>query len=81
MQWDTFCKRADISETFSRPVVIKQHFQDSGMYQLQDYLALLKERYPHQALDMQDSDTGRCLNMKIQEFWGLHLETKVALKS
>jgi hypothetical protein len=69
MQWDTFRKRADAGETFSRPVVIKQKFQDSGMYELQDYLALLKERYPHQALDVQDSDTGRCLNMKIQDFW------------
>ena len=69
MQWDTFRKLADAGETFSRPVVIKQKFQDSGMYELQDYLALLKERYPHQALDVQDSGTGRCLNMKIQDFW------------
>jgi hypothetical protein len=26
MQWDTFQKRADASETFSRLVVIKQNF-------------------------------------------------------
>jgi hypothetical protein len=69
MQWDTFRKRADAGETFSKPVVIKQKFQDSGMYELQDYLALLKERYSHQALDVQDSGTGRCLNMEVQDFW------------
>jgi hypothetical protein len=69
MQWDTFRKRADAGETFSRPVVIKQKFQDSGMYELQDYLALLKDRYPYQTLDVQDSGTGSCLNMKIQDFW------------
>jgi len=69
MQWNTFRERADAGEIFSRLVVIKQKFQDSGMYKLQDYLALLKERYPHQALDVQDSSTGRCLNMKIQDFW------------
>jgi hypothetical protein len=39
------------------------------MYELQDYLALLKERHPHQTLDVKDSDTGRCLNMNIQDFW------------
>jgi hypothetical protein len=33
-EWDTFRKRADAGETFSRPVVIKQKFQDSGMYEL-----------------------------------------------
>jgi hypothetical protein len=69
MQWDTFHKRADAGETFSKPVVIEQKFQDSGMHELQDYLALLKERHPHQTLDVKDSDTGRCLNMKIQDFW------------
>jgi len=69
MQWNTFRERADAGEIFSKPIVIKQKFQDSGMYELQDYLALLKERYPHQALDVQDSGTGRCLNMKIQDFW------------
>jgi hypothetical protein len=69
MQWDTFCKRADDGEIFSRLVVIKQKFQDSGMYELQAFLALLKERYPDQGLDVQDSGTGRCLNMKIQDFW------------
>jgi hypothetical protein len=68
MQWETFHKRADAGEAFSKPVVIKQRFQDSGMYQPQDYLALLEERYPHQAIDVQDSKTGGCQKMKIQDF-------------
>jgi hypothetical protein len=74
MQWETFRKRADAGEAFSKPVVIKQKFQDSGMHQPQDYLALLKERYPHQAIDVQDSRTGGCQKMKIQDFWAARSE-------
>jgi hypothetical protein len=74
MQWETFQKRADAGEAFSKPVVIKQKFQDSGMHQPQDYLALLKERYPYQAIDVQDSKTGGCQKMKIQDFWAARSE-------
>jgi hypothetical protein len=65
MQWETFHKRADAGEAFSKPVVIKQRCQDSGMYQPQNYLALLEARYPHQAIDVQDSKTNGCQKMKI----------------
>jgi hypothetical protein len=74
MQWETFLKRADAGEAFSKPVVIKQKFQDSGMHQPQNYLALLKERYPYQAIDVQDSKTGGWQKMKIQDFWAARSE-------
>jgi hypothetical protein len=47
IQWDTFRKQADASETFSKLVVIKQKFQDSSIHKLQNYLVLLKERCLH----------------------------------
>lgn len=66
-EWETFRQRANGGEVFRRPIVIKQAFQDSGIYEPHDYLSLLRERYPHQKLDMQNSETGECTTMSVTE--------------
>jgi hypothetical protein len=69
MEWDTFQTRADAGELFFKPIVIKQKFQDSGMHELPSYLALLKERYPNQVLDLQNTETGKCQSIEVEDFW------------
>jgi hypothetical protein len=56
MDWETFQRRAEGGEVFRKSIVIKQIFQDSGMYDPHGYMALLRERYTSQNLDMQNSE-------------------------
>ena len=37
------------------------------MYDPHEYMALLRERYPNQNLDLQDSDTGECASKSITD--------------
>jgi hypothetical protein len=67
MNWETFQRRAEGGEVFRKPVVVKQIFQDSGMYDPHNYMALLRERYLNRKVDMQDSETGQCVSKSIAD--------------
>jgi hypothetical protein len=68
MEWRTFQDRACTGEIFTKPIVIKQKFQDSDMHGPHGYMLTLKERFPDQQLDVQNSDTGECLKMDVKDF-------------
>ncbi|KAM0721368.1 hypothetical protein Q7P37_002292 [Cladosporium fusiforme] len=68
MDWETFKIRAAAGEAFSKPILIQQEFQDSGMYDVRGYVDLLKERFHGQNIDVQDCDTGECQNIPINQF-------------
>jgi hypothetical protein len=74
MDWETFRRRAESGEALRKPIVIKQIFQDSGMYDPHGYMALLRERYPSQNLDMQNSETGECVSKPIADSSALRVE-------
>jgi hypothetical protein len=76
MDWETFQRRADGGEVFRRPIVVKQTFQDSGMYETHGYMALLRERYPNQKLDMQNSETGECVSESITDSLATRAESE-----
>lgn len=57
MAWETFQQRAHAGEIFGKPIVIKQKFQDSDMYEPRGYLSALKEKFAVQQLDVQNSET------------------------
>jgi hypothetical protein len=78
MDWETFQRRAEGGEVFRKPVVVKQTFQDSGMYEPHDYMALLRERYPGQNLDMQNSETGECVSESITDLLATRAESEGA---
>jgi hypothetical protein len=67
MDWKTFQRRADGGEVFRKPVVVKQTFQDSGMYEPYSYMAMLRERFPNQKLDVHNSKTGECMLQSIAD--------------
>jgi hypothetical protein len=69
MESQTFQKRAQTGEIFSRPIVIKQKFSDSGMHEPHDYISILKEKFQGQELDVQNSETGECRKMDVQDFY------------
>jgi hypothetical protein len=80
MDWETFQQRADGGEVFRKPIVVKQTFQDSGMYEPRDYLVLLRERYPNQKLDIHNSETGECVSKSITDLLAIRTnseETKI----
>lgn len=79
MDWQTFQQRAKDGEVFRKPIVVRQDFQDSGMYEPHYYMSLLRERYPHQKLDVQSSDTGQCLTKSIMDLWATKAEAEEAL--
>jgi hypothetical protein len=68
MESETFQERAQTGEIFSRPIVVKQKFSDSGMHERHDYISILKEKFPDQELDVQNSETSECLKMDVQDF-------------
>jgi hypothetical protein len=76
MDWETFQRRAEGGEVFRKPVVVKQTFQDSGMYDPHGYMALLRERYPSQNLDMQNSETGECVSKPIADSLATKVESE-----
>jgi hypothetical protein len=76
MDWETFQRRADGGEVFRKPIIVKQVFQDSGMYDPDGYMALLRERYPNQKLDMQNSETGECVSKSITDLLATRAESE-----
>ena len=68
LSWDTFRRYADSGHIFQRPVVIKQIFQDSGMYDIAEYIDMLWQRFPEQQIDVQNSMTGACVSMSMKEY-------------
>ncbi|GAB7336655.1 hypothetical protein MBLNU13_g10339t1 [Cladosporium sp. NU13] len=75
MAWETFQQRAHAGEIFGKPIVIKQKFQDSDMYQPRGYMSALKEKFPFQELDVQNSETGECRKMDVKDFCAARSDT------
>ncbi|KAM0724098.1 hypothetical protein Q7P37_000278 [Cladosporium fusiforme] len=67
MDWKIFEKRAHAGEVFHKPIVLSLDFKDSGVYEVQDYVAMLSERFPHQKVDVQDGETGECRIRAVRE--------------
>jgi hypothetical protein len=68
LTWESFRSYADRGYVFNRPIVIKQQFQDSGMYDIVDYIHRLWYRFPLQHIDVQDSRSGKCSKKTMEEF-------------
>jgi hypothetical protein len=75
MAWETFQQRARVGEIFSKPIVIKQKFQDSDMYEPRGYMSALKEKFAFQELDVQNSETGECRKMDVKDFCAARSDT------
>lgn len=67
MDWQTFQRRAECGEVFRHPVIIRQTFQDSGMYEPLGYMALLYERLLNLKLDVHNSETGERVGQSITD--------------
>ncbi|OLN86229.1 hypothetical protein CCHL11_04130 [Colletotrichum chlorophyti] len=68
LSWDVFRSYAETGFIFKRPVVIKQKFQDSGTYDIVDYIDMLWQRFPEQQIDVQNSATGVCSSMSLADY-------------
>jgi hypothetical protein len=68
LNWDCFQSYADRGYVFNRPVVIKQTFQDSGMYSIGEYMHQLWHRFPDRVIDVHNSRTGECSKYSIPDF-------------
>ncbi|KZL85790.1 hypothetical protein CI238_05289 [Colletotrichum incanum] len=68
LSWEVFRIYAESGHIFRRPVVIKQEFQDSGTYDIVDYVDMLWQRFPEQQVDVQNSMTGACSSMSLAEY-------------
>jgi hypothetical protein len=68
LSWECFQSYAVRGYVFNRPVVIKQKFQDSGMYNIDEYMHQLWQRFPDRSIDVQDSRTGVCSKQSVPEF-------------
>jgi hypothetical protein len=75
MAWETFQQRAHAGEIFGKPIVIKQKFQDSDMYEPHGYMLALKEKFDVQQLDVQNSETGECRKMDVKDFCAVRSDT------
>lgn len=75
MAWETFHQRAHAGEIFGKPIVIKQKFQDSNMYEPRGYMSALKEKFAFQELDVQNSETGECRKMDVKDFCAARSDT------
>ena len=75
MAWETFQQRAHAGEIFGKPIVIKQKFQDSNMYEPRGYISALKEKFAFQELDVQNSETGECRKMDVKDFCAVRFDT------
>jgi hypothetical protein len=75
MTWETFQQRAHAGEIFGKPIVIKQKFQDSDMYEPRGYMSALKEKFAFQELDVQNSDNGECRKMDVKDFCAARSDT------
>jgi hypothetical protein len=47
---------------------IKQKFPNSDMLEPHVYIPIFKEKFPGQELDVQNSETGECRKMDVQDF-------------
>jgi hypothetical protein len=68
LTWESFKKYADRGFVFDRPVVIKQQFLDSGMYDIHEYMHQLWCRFPEQPIDVHNGRTGECSQQIIADF-------------
>lgn len=68
LDWDAMQRHVRDGHVFDRPVIIKQQFQDSGMYGVLDYVKMLSQRFPSGSIDVQDSRTGACRSVPIHEY-------------
>ncbi len=68
LSWDSFRRYADSGYVFRRPVVIKQNFQDSGMYDIDEYVDMLWQRFPEEQIKVQNSLSGECALMSMKEY-------------
>lgn len=68
LDWMTFCHYGDSDYVFERPVVIKQTFQDSGMYDIAEYIDMLWQRFPEQQILIQNSMTGARTSMSVKDY-------------
>ncbi|KAL0938229.1 uncharacterized protein CTRU02_207960 [Colletotrichum truncatum] len=66
--WQAFRSYAEKGYIFRQPVVIKQEFQDSGTYDIVDYVDMLWQRFPKQQVDVQNSMTGACSSMSLAKY-------------
>ncbi|KAK1997110.1 hypothetical protein LX36DRAFT_657927 [Colletotrichum falcatum] len=66
--WGAFRRHADAGRPFPRPVVVKQEFQDSGTYDVVDYVDMLWQRFPGQRVKVQDGATGRRSSVSLAEY-------------
>jgi hypothetical protein len=69
---------AHAGEIFGKPIVIKQKFQDSDMYEPHGYMSALKDKFAAQQLDVQNSETGECRKMDVKDFCAVQSDTKKA---
>jgi hypothetical protein len=75
MAWETFQLRAHAGEIFGKPIVIKQKFQDSDIYEPRGYMSALKEKFAFQELDVQNSETGERWKMDVKDFCAARSDT------
>lgn len=68
LDWETFRSYSESEHVFKRPVVIKQKFQDSGMYNIADYIDMLWQRFPEQQIVVQNSMTGTRTSMSVKDY-------------
>ena len=68
LSWGRFRHYADSGYVFRCPVVIKQAFLDSGMYNLEEYMEMLWQRFPGHSIDIQNSQTGDRSPMAIPDY-------------
>ncbi|CAI4215847.1 unnamed protein product [Parascedosporium putredinis] len=76
---DSFHRYAEDGYIFRRPVVVKQQFQDSSMYDIAEYIDMLWQRFPEQQIEVQNSATGAFSLMSMKDY--CLTATKVDLNS
>lgn len=68
LTWESFRRYSDAGYVFRKPVVVKQKFQDSGMYNINAYVRKLFERYPSRSIDVQNGRSGVCSSMQLYDY-------------
>lgn len=68
LDWDTFRSYGESDFAFERPVVIKQRFQDRGMYNIAEYIDMLWQRFPEQEVLIQNSMMGTRNSMSVKDY-------------
>lgn len=68
LDWNTFRSYGESDFAFDRPVVIKQRFQDRGMYNIAEYIDMLWQRFPEQEVLIQNSMMGTRNSMSVKDY-------------